>query len=98
MSKTHIARRLRDLVRRRANFCCEYCRLPESSDFPAHEIDHIIAEKHGGLTQAGNLALSCILCNKRKGSDLTSLDPLTGDIVLLFHPRRDWSLVAVATG
>jgi hypothetical protein len=55
----------------------------------AHQVDHIIAEKHGGLTEPDNLALACALCNKHKGSDLTSIDPLTGEIVLLFNPRRD---------
>lgn len=34
-----------------------------------------------------NLALSCILCNRRKGSDISSLDPQTGRMVRLFHPR-----------
>jgi len=47
-------------------------------------------------TQTGqvqdNLCLSCIQCNRHKGSDLASIDPATGDIVLLFHPRKDqWS-------
>ena len=38
------------------------------------------------------MALSCALCNKHKGSDLTSVDPETGDIIPLYHPRRDiWS-------
>src|SRR5207247_5166116 len=60
--------------------------------FAAHQVDHIIAEKHGGQTDADNLALSCIVCNKRKGSDLTSIDPVSGAIVPLFHPRKDrWS-------
>lgn len=58
----------------------------------AHEIDHIISKKHGGSDEADNLALSCALCNKRKGSDLTSIDPDTGQIVPLYHPRQDsWS-------
>jgi hypothetical protein len=35
------------------------------------------------------LALSCALCNKHKGSDLTSIDPETGDIVPLYHPRQE---------
>jgi hypothetical protein len=57
--------------------------------FAVHEIDHIIAQKHGGPTVTDNLALSCALCNKHKGSDLASLDPETGLIVPLYHPRRD---------
>jgi len=54
-----------------------------------HEIDHVIAEKHGGPTNADNLALACALCNGFKGSDLASIDPERGDIVPLFNPRRD---------
>src|SRR5262249_38217196 len=54
-----------------------------------HQVDHVIAEKHSGATVAENLALSCVLCNQRKGSDLASLDPDTGALIPLFHPRRD---------
>jgi hypothetical protein len=61
--------------------------------FALHEIEHIIAEKHGGRTEEENLGLSCALCNGFKGSDLTSIDPETGAIVPLFHPRRDaWEM------
>lgn len=55
----------------------------------SHEVDHVIAEKHGGQTDTSNLALACTICNKHKGSDLASIDPLDGEIVRLFHPRRD---------
>ena len=52
----------------------------------------MVAEKHGGLTEEQNLAVACTLCNKLKGTDLTSIDPETTEIVLLYHPRRDlWS-------
>lgn len=80
---------LRRLVFDRSKGCCEYCLTPEFASFAAHEVDHIIAEKHGGLTQEDNLALSCSLCNKHKGSDLASIDPQTGEITPLYHPRRD---------
>lgn len=89
MSKTHISSSLRRLVRERANGCCEYCLIPEIATFAVHEIDHIIAEKHGGLTEGDNLALSCTLCNQYKGTDLTSIDPNSGEIVPLYHPRQD---------
>lgn len=36
-----------------------------------------------------NLALSCLPCNRHKGSDLTSIDPQTGEITRLFNPRLD---------
>lgn len=86
---SYIPAALRRSVYDRANGCCEYCFTPEFAVFASHEVDHIIAEKHGGLTQEANLALSCSLCNKHKGSDLASIDPKTGEIIPLYHPRRD---------
>ncbi len=92
MSKTYIPSPLRRSVYERANGCCEYCFFPAGATLASHEIDHIIAKKHGGSTEADNLALSCTLCNKHKGSDLTSIDPETGEIVPLYHPRKGhWS-------
>ena len=55
----------------------------------AHEPDHIIAIKHRGETHEANLAWACFACNRRKGSDLASIDPETGAIVRLFNPRLD---------
>lgn len=89
MSKTYISVALRRQVYERAKGCCEYCLIPDLATFAPHEIDHIIAEKHGGRTEAENLALSCSLCNKYKGSDLASIDLETGEIVPLYHPRQD---------
>ena len=51
---------LEGLIWQRSEGCCEYCRLPQSSSPLPHEIDHIIAIKHGGSTAAKNLALSCV--------------------------------------
>jgi 5-methylcytosine-specific restriction endonuclease McrA len=89
MSRTHIPAELRRVVRQRARDTCEYCLIPESMTLATHEIDHVIAEKHGGPTEAGNLALACALCNGFKGSDLASIDAESGAIVPLFNPRRD---------
>jgi 5-methylcytosine-specific restriction endonuclease McrA len=89
MSATHLPPSLRQLVHDRAAGCCEYCFIPATAVLVAHEIDHIISRKHGGSSDAENLALSCALCNKHKGSDLTSIDPETGEIVPLYHPRQD---------
>ena len=88
----YIPEKLRRLVSKRACGLCEYCLIPETAVLAAHEVDHIIPKKHGGPTEFENLALSCALCNKHKGSDLASLDPVTGKIVALYHPRREhWS-------
>ena len=89
MSLTHVPVELRRLVRARAAGCCEYCRVDEALGFALHEIDHVVSEKHGGQTTVENLALSCTLCNRRKGADLSSVDPEAGAIVPLFHPRKD---------
>jgi HNH endonuclease len=89
MAQKYVPVALRRLVRERAGERCEYCLTPERLTLAAHWVDHIVAEKHGGRAEEGNLALSRVLCNQHKGSDLTSIDPETGQIAPLFHPRRD---------
>lgn len=80
------------LVRKRAQSTCEYCRLPQVFSAIPFEIDHIVAQKHGGPTQEENLALSCFYCNSRKGPNIAGVDPASGRIVRLYHPRKDrWS-------
>lgn len=78
---------LRRLVLPRARARCEYCGVPESHAFARHQVDHVVPEKHGGGTSAENLALSCTLCNRRKGSDLAAIDPQSGQAVPLYNPR-----------
>jgi hypothetical protein len=56
--------------------------------FP-HTLDHIVAQQHHGPTTPGNLALCCIDCNRHKGPNLAGVDPITGRVRRLFHPRRD---------
>lgn len=83
---TTIPNAMRRAVIERANGCCEYCGKPQVSFF-AHEIDHIVAEKHRGTTTLENLAFACFECNRFKGSDIASLDPLTDELTPLFNPR-----------
>ena len=63
--------------------------MPEQFSLTTYAIDHIIAEKHGGQTDADNLAFSCLVCNQYKGSDIASLDPDTNKISALYNPRTD---------
>ena len=80
---------VRRQVQARGGGRCEYCRLPQFADpFPFH-VEHVIARKHGGGNELGNLALACDTCNLHKGSDLAGIDPRTGRLTRLFHPRRD---------
>jgi hypothetical protein len=89
---SHVPAALRRAVHERALGACEYCLVPEALTFAVHEVDHVIAQKHGGTTEESNLALSCALCNKHRGSDLASIDPETGHLTSLYHPRRErWS-------
>jgi hypothetical protein len=79
----------RELVRRRAGGQCEYCRLPQEHSELRHHIEHIVAKQHGGSDDPENLALACHRCNLHKGPNLTGVDPQTGQVTRLFHPRRD---------
>jgi len=89
VSVTTISEALRNRVRARAAGCCEYCGLHQDDAFEAHEADHIIAEQHRGETTGENLAFACWECNRRKGPNLSSIDPQSGEITRLFNPRRD---------
>lgn len=81
-----ISSALRQQVIARAGHSCEYCHKPQVSFYP-HEVDHVIALKHGGETVFENLAFACFQCNRHKGSDLSSIDPETNSIKPLFNPR-----------
>jgi hypothetical protein len=80
---------VRALVRRRAGNRCEYCLLDQDDCAITHHIEHIVARQHGGTDDDDNLALACHRCNLQKGPNLTGIDPSTGQVVSLFHPRRD---------
>jgi 5-methylcytosine-specific restriction endonuclease McrA len=81
--------KLRRLVWQRAHSRCEYCRIPSHCDILPFTVDHVIALKHHGATEADNLALACAVCNSYKLDNLSGVDPLTNSIVTLFHPRKD---------
>jgi len=82
---------LRNFVRRRAQHRCEFCRLHETHSPIAFQVEHVIAKKHGGNDDPGNLALACDRCNLHKGTDLTAIDADTNAIVRLFDPRaQSW--------
>lgn len=81
---------LRGLVRQRAGNRCEYCGLrQEHLPVLRFHIDHIQPRKHGGHDDQLNLALACNSCNLHKGPNLTGIDPESGRIEPLFHPRHD---------
>jgi len=80
---------MQELVRSRARQRCEYCLIAQSFFRERFHIDHVIAVQHGGAADIGNLALSCLRCNRHKGPNIAGLDPETGQLVALFNPRWD---------
>jgi 5-methylcytosine-specific restriction endonuclease McrA len=88
MSQSHISAAHRRKIAARAAWRCEYCTLHDDDSFLGCEIDHIISEKHGGITEEENLAFCCFYCNRYKGSDLSTLDA-KGNLIRLFNPRKD---------
>jgi hypothetical protein len=43
-----------------------------------HQIDHIIAQQHGGSHEESNLCLCCLRCNLKKGPNIASTTLKTG--------------------
>ncbi len=63
--------------------------MPQPFDLLTFQVDHIIARKHHGTDESDNLALACFACNNHKGPNVAGIDGDSGDVVQLFHPRRD---------
>ncbi len=80
---------LRRRVWQRASGLCEYGRMPSQFYLAPFQIDHVIAEQHGGSTTFGNLALACFHCNLHKGPNIAGKDPMSRRTTRLFHPRVD---------
>ena len=88
MSRTYVPASLREIVARTARRRCGYCLTQELVVGTPMEIEHIVPESLGGCTEEENLWLACSLCNEHKGSRVAGRDPLTGETVALFDPRR----------
>lgn len=83
---------LRQIIRERANFLCEYCHSPEEASAALFEIDHIIPQSLGGSDLIENLALACQRCNGYRYNFTRGIDPETQQKVKLYNPRQQiWS-------
>ena len=66
--------------------------FPRTTSLSSPHIEHIVARQHGGTDSEENLALACDRCNAYKGPNLTTASEETGEVVELFHPRKQkWS-------
>ncbi len=92
MERPYISQELRRQVASRAAHLCEYCLIHEKDTAFGCAVDHIISLKHGGATDADNLAYACVFCNRFKGSDIGSIVWQTKEFTRFYNPRSDrWS-------
>ncbi|MBI3360822.1 MAG: HNH endonuclease [Chloroflexi bacterium] len=88
MSRPKILSAVRQRVAEASRFRCGYCLTSQDIVGPVLELDHILPVSKGGADEEDNLWLACSWCNAYKGKQTDALDPLTGDRVSLFDPRR----------
>ena len=89
MSRGYISKKKKELIRKRANFCCEYCQSLEDFSPQTFSMEHIIPIILGGNDTLSNLALSCQTCNNHKYNKIKVFDDETQQILPLFNPRKD---------
>ena len=81
----------RELIRKRANYLCEYCHSPEKISATRFTLDHIVPRSLGGGDDLDNLALACRRCNERRYNFVAGYDSVNSSIVPLFNPRlQQW--------
>ncbi len=88
MSDAFVPRALRAKVAEQAQHRCGYCLTAEAIVGIPMEIDHLVPQSLGGLTDEDNLWLACSLCNDHQGNRIAGLDPVTDEIVRFFDPRH----------
>lgn len=92
MPENRVTAQQKKAVAERAQQCCEYCQSQASFAIQPFSVEHIIPRSQGGETTLDNFALACQGCNNHKYNKTEGRDPLTGDIVPLYLPRKQrWS-------
>jgi hypothetical protein len=76
---------IREQVRQRAKFACEYCGVTETDTGGLLTVDHIIPQSKGGGDSLDNLVYCCYRCNLHKADYL----PISQDIPQLWNPRKE---------
>jgi hypothetical protein len=88
MDKKNIPPPVKKTIISRAKGCCEYCRSQVRFSTQSYSIEHIIPLSAGGETLLDNLALACQGCNNHKYNKTVGQNPVSGEMVPLFHPRQ----------
>lgn len=79
-----ISESVRETIRQRANFLCEYCHTNERWQYVRFTVDHIIPNDEDSIE---NLVLARFHCNRRKSDKTEVFDRLTNKSIRLFNPR-----------
>jgi hypothetical protein len=79
---------VRQRVKERAGFRCEYCLCPETFSSSNFSVEHIVPRAQQGSSTLDNLALSCQQCNNAKFVSTAAPDPETKEMAPLYDPRR----------
>ena len=87
MPEKHITSQQKKDVVGRAKGCCEYCRSQARFAMQSFSVEHIVPRSRDGETEIENLALACQGCNNHKYTKTEGRDPVSGDLVPLYHPR-----------
>ena len=92
MAKKRVSATQRNKVIKRANECCEYCQSQARFATQSFSVEHILPLSRSGKNTLDNLALSCQGCNNHKYNRTEAVDPVSGNTVPLFNPRKQiWS-------
>lgn len=89
MPRKYIPEAVKQAVEERAGGRCEYCQALRKYSPQPFIIEHIIPRVKDGADSPDNLALSCGGCNGHKYQKVEALDPVTGQLAPLYHPRKD---------
>jgi HNH endonuclease len=89
MPESRLTQEQKTVIKQRAGGCCEYC-LSQMAFCPdPFSIEHIIPRSKGGTNDLDNLAMACQGCNNFKYSHICAIDPITGELAQIYHPRQD---------
>jgi hypothetical protein len=88
MPEPRVTERQKRALAQQAGGCCEYCRSQARFATDPFSAEHILPRSLSGPTTPENLAYSCQGCNNFKHAKIEGIDPGSGEIAPLFHPRR----------